>query len=206
MTEQTYSYPSQTTSRNNEELKNLVDLLSKYTDMLPNLRRELRGEDKWKDPKTGDVFWVQTTKPVFVKLDNKTRKPLRRENKLTGRKEYIPNEEAIEEVLRILRSMGVNSITPITSLEENDIIMDLREFEMKLSALLAAKQVEWGLDKEMMPLLKTQLSTMVQDARFVCKNGNLLKAIMRSVQRIEQSIEQPKSTNEYFKGRSPYKR
>lgn len=199
-------YPSQTTTNPKNEVKNLIEILSKYVEMIGQLKREMRGEDKWKDPKSGDVFWVQTTKPIFIRIDNKTRKPLKRYNRLNDREEYIPNDEAIDEILRILRSMGINSITPITSLEENEIIMDLREFEMKLAALLASKQVEWGLDKELMPLLKTQLSTLVQDARFVCKNGNLLKAIMRSVQRIEQSIEQPKSSNDIIKGRSPYRR
>lgn len=119
-----------------------------------------------------------------------------------GKVEYVPNVDAIEELLSQLKCMGINSITPLATIDNDNIMDDLKEFEKKLASLLCLKQIEWGLDKELMPMLMTKIKTIVQDARLVAKEGNLLRALMKSVQRIEQSVEQPKQQGSF----NPFKR
>lgn len=194
---------SQAQYKDMQELANLVKLLTKYGDMLNLLRREFKGESTWTSDE-GEHKWIQTTKPIFI-ISDANGTPLRRKNPVLDRQDYIPNDEAIEELISELRLMGINTITPITGLHENEIIDDLREFEMKFVAMLTLKQVEWGLDKEMMPMLVTKIKTIVKDSRYIAKDGALLRAIMKSVQRIEQSLEQPKkSIMDVMKKNSPY--
>jgi len=102
---------------------------------------------------------------------------------------FIPNDEAIEEILSMLKSMGLNQITFMTNLDEKTILDDLKEFECKLAGILALKQKMWGIDKELLPMLQTKIKTIVQDARYQACNGSTLKAIQKTVQRVEQAWE-----------------
>ena len=85
--------------------------------------------------------------------------------------------------------MGLNQVTPITKLSEEIINDDLRIFECKLAALLALKQKSWGIDKELLPMKQTQISTIVQDSRYMAMKGAILQALITSVQRVEQAFE-----------------
>ena len=66
---------------------------------------------------------------------------------------------------------------------------DLKEFEMKLAGVLMLKQKAWGIDKELLPMVQSKIKTIVQDARYQAVNGSTLKAIQKTVQRVEQSID-----------------
>ena len=89
----------------------------------------------------------------------------------------------------MLKFVGINQITPITSIGEGNILDDLREFECKLAATLCLKQKAWGIDKELLPMMQTKLKTIIQDARYMCCKGAILKALQTSVQRVEQAWE-----------------
>lgn len=178
-----------------ENLNNLSKMLMQYDDMLSLLRREFRGEVLYTD-ENGKGTWVQLTKPLFIKLDDKG-KPLRKFNPIlmdeSKRKlDYVPNDEAIDEVIMELKFFGINKITPITGLEENEIRTDLRAIACKLAAVLCLKQKEWGIDKELMPMRAEQIMTIIKDARYIPLNGNLLKALRSTIQRVEQTMEQLK--------------
>ena len=105
------------------------------------------------------------------------------------REVYIPNDEAIEEVLSMLSFMGMNPVTSLSNISEDNVLDDLKEFECKLAAILALKQKEWGLDKELLPMLQSEIKTLVQDVRFMACEGHTLKALQTTVQRVEQMIE-----------------
>ena len=96
--------------------------------------------------------------------------------------------------------MGLNQITLLTNIDENTILDDLKEFECKLAALLCLKQKEWGIDKELLPMTQSKIKTLVQDARYQACNGNTIKAIQKTVQRIEQFSEGERITRKI----SPY--
>jgi len=182
-------------------LASIASLLREADNLLPILRSEFRGEAtvQYED---GSVENIQMSKPMFIKIDYKTNKPIKTIKQYkTGPKEiYVINEEAVEELLSQLKFMGLNNITRLTNIDEKTILQDLMEFECKLAALLMLKQKEWGIDKEMLPLTITKIKTIVQDARYMCVNGSTLKAIQKTVQRIESYSEGGK------KGRSagPY--
>ena len=185
-----YYYPNQL-----QELQNTVSSLTKLllesSNTLAILRRELRGESLFQGD-DGQSHWIQLSKPTFVKTESITQRPLRERVKLpdgTEKECYIPNDEAIEEVLSMFSSMGINKITPLTNLKEDIILEDLKIFECKLAGVLCLKQKEWGIDKELLPMLQTKISTMVQDARYQSREGLVLKALQTTVQRVEQSIE-----------------
>ena len=93
----------------------------------------------------------------------------------------------------MLSFMGMNHITPLTNLSDDNVLDDLKEFECKLAALLCLKQVQWGLDKALMPVIMTKIKTVIQDARYLCVNGATMKAITQQVSRIEQVIEGDKN-------------
>jgi len=195
---QTIIPASQSIQKDSEDMKLLADfskIFLQYDEILLLLRREFRGESKFID-KTGQEYWVQTTKPAFIKLDE-NRNPIMRDNPfikdgLLPKKDYIPNDEAIDELIKMFRLCGINKITLITSLQMNEILTDLRSIACKLAATFALKQIEWGIDKELMPIQYEEIMTITKDARFIALNGNLLKTIRSSFQRIEQSIEQQK--------------
>jgi hypothetical protein len=200
------TYPNQM-SNPNSQFASLIELLSGYDNMLIALRREFRGEVLHEDDK-GNTQWIQLTKPLFIVKDNITKKALFKPNPvILDKQDYITNDEAIDELLSCLKLMGINKITPLTSLDENEIIADLNEFEKKMAALLTAKQQSWGLDKESMPMLMAKIKTIVKDARYIAKDGALLKALRSTVQRMEQvTLEQQQKGNwkNTLKSISPY--
>lgn len=192
-------YPEQ----GEQALASIASLLNQAQKLLPVLRREFRGEAIKQYP-DGSYAYIQVSKPYFVKVNPKTEKPLKRKVQrkvVKGDKNgkpkveyktveiYIPHDEAIEEVLSMLKAMGINQITPLTHLDEQTILDDLREFECKLAGVLTLKQKSWGIDKDMLPTIMSKIKTLVQDARYLSKEGHTLKAIQRTVQRIERYDE-----------------
>lgn len=168
--------------------KQLINVLTQHQDSLNELRRELRGEQLYQNEKTGQVKWVQVDKPMFV-MQDKNNQPIRVKNEETGRMDFIVNDEAIGNVIQILKSSGMNSIAPLTALNENEIIADLREIESKIAVLLFAKRKKWGIDKAEYPILVSNLKVMIKDARYRAKDGIVLKAIRTMTTRMEQTTE-----------------
>ena len=173
-----------------KSLASIAGLLRESDNLLPILRSEFKGEAtvQYED---GGVEHVQTSRPLFVEVDFKNNKPKRKiMHYRSGDKEiYVPNDEAIEQVLSILKFMGLNKITSLTNLNEKTILADLLEFECKLASLLMLKQREWGIDKELLQIMQLKIKTIVQDARYMCCNGSTIKAIQKTVQRIESYSE-----------------
>lgn len=189
----TYSYPDQLKSQA-QETASIVKIILEIPKSITGLRRTLRGEALYQSD-SGRNEWIQVVKPVFIKLDPITRQPVKKLYTFPDgevREVYLPNDEAIEELLSQLFFMGMNQITPLTNLSEDNILDDLREFECKLAGLLALKQVSWGLDKELLPLQQTKIKTLVQDARYLCANGTTMKSLSQQVSRIEQVLEETK--------------
>ena len=187
------AYPNQEDSK--QSMASISSLLREIQNLLPVLRREFRGEalQQYND---GSYSYIQVSKPYFVKIDKVSGEPIKekvkykdQDGKPYDEEVYIPNDEAIEEILSMLKSMGNNQITFLTNLSEDNILDDLREFECKLAALLCLKQKGWGIDKELLPMMQCKLKTIVQDARYLSCNGGTIKAIQKTVQRVEQSWE-----------------
>lgn len=108
------------------------------------------------------------------------------------KKKYSPiikNTEGINEILRILRFMGLNKVSILTNLNEDQINAKLRTFEMKLADLLFLKRRDWGIDKEYMPMIYHLIISIVEDAFFRAKDGNLVKTLRSTYQRVESSSE-----------------
>jgi hypothetical protein len=186
----TYSYPDQLRNQA-EQIVSTIKMLSEIPKSISTLRRTYRGEALYQ-AEDGTSQWIQVVKPSFVQLDPYTRLPLKKTIKTPDgevREVYVPNDEAIEEILSILFFMGMNQITPLTNLSEDTILDDLREIECKLAGLLALKQVSWGLDKELLPVLMSKIKTPIQDARYLCAEGSTMKALTQQVSRIEQVLE-----------------
>jgi len=188
------AYPNQS-SETEKAMASISSLIKENQNLLPVLRREFRGEalQQYED---GSYSYVQVSKPYFVKVEPITEKPVMQKvtykdgaGKDYEKEIFIPNDEAIEEMLSMLKSMGINQITILTNIDEGTILDDLREFECKLAAILCLKQKSWGIDKSMLPMLQTKIKTIVQDARYLACNGNTIKAIQKTVQRVEQSYE-----------------
>ena len=185
-----YAYPSQLQDAA-ESMASLTKLLLEVQNTLINLRREFRGEALYQ-AQDGSNHWIQVTKPLFLKVDFKTGQPIKENKKMPWGEErnvYLANDEAIEEVISMLKFAGVNQVTAIASVNEENYMDDLMEFELKLPEVLALKQKEWGIDKELLPMLQFKIKTMVQDARSLAFQGRTLKALQTSVQRVEQMIE-----------------
>jgi len=195
-----YSYPNQ--AEIEKTLASLTRILSAPNEMLTTLRRELRGEAMYQS-EDGMIHYIQVCKPLFVKTNPITEEPLKKEEKLpTGetKKLYVVNDEAIEEILSIMKHCGLNQITMMTNLNENTILDDLKEIECKVAGVLCLKQKSWGLDKELMPILMAKIKTLIQDARYTAKNGATIKALQTTVSRVEQVQE----TQQKYKLNSPY--
>lgn len=185
-----YIHPSQLQDAS-QAMASLTKLLFEVSNTLIALRREFRGEALYQ-AEDGSSQWIQISQPVFVKVDYKTNEPLKELRKMPWGEErqcFVPNDEAIEEVLSMLKFAGVNQVTAIAGIDNNNYLDDLREFECKLAACLCLKQKEWGLDKEMLPMLQFKIKTVVQDARSLALEGRTLKALQTTVQRVEQMIE-----------------
>lgn len=186
----TYIPPSQVVDLS-QTMASLTKLLLEVSNTLIALRRELRGDSMYQ-AEDGTTHWVQVSKPVFIKVNQLTGNPYKRKVKMPWGEIkfiYIPNDEAIEEVLSMLKFAGVNQITSIAGIEHDNYMDDLREFECKLAGVLALKQKEWGLDKELLPMLQFKIKTVVQDARSMALDGRVLKSLQTSVQRVEQMIQ-----------------
>ena len=184
------SYPDQLRNQA-EQIVSTVKMLAEIPKSIATLRRTFRGEALYQGD-DGTNQWIQIVKPAFVKLDPYTRQPLKNKIKMPDGEErevYLPNDEAIEEILSQLFFMGMNQITTLTNLDENTVLDDLREFECKLSALLCLKQVQWGLDKALMPIQMQKIKTIIQDSRYLCVNGSTMKALTQQVSRIEQILK-----------------
>ena len=193
-TEGGMAYPSQMMD-SRQSMASISSLIKEISNLLPVLRREFRGEglQQYKD---GTYSYIQVSKPYFVVVDKVTGIPIRQIVKYKDNNDndyekeiYIPNDEAIEEILSILKSMGNNQITILTNISEDTILDDLKEFECKLAGILCLKQKSWGMDKELLPMLQLKIKTIVQDARYLACNGGTIKAIQKTVQRVEQSFE-----------------
>ena len=197
------SYPDQIRNQA-EQIASTVRMLSEIPKSISTLRRVFRGEALYQS-EDGSNQWVQVVKPMFILLDKQTRKPIKKIIKSVDGEEkevFLPNDEAIEEVLSMLSFMGMNQITPLTNLDENTVLDDLKEFECKLAAMLCLKQVEWGLDKPLMPMIQTKIKTIIQDARYLCVNGGTMRALTQQVSRIEQVLEGGKDSKKI--NMSPY--
>ena len=201
------SQPNMTPAGQNQEaiqMASLTRLLMEITNYLQTLKMQFRGEALYQG-EDGKITWVQVTKPRFIKMDFKTGKPQRVKTKMPWGEEkllYIPNEEAIDEVLSMLYFGGVNQINPIGFNNPDNYLEDLKEFECKLAGVLCLKQEEWGLDEELLPMIQFEIKTIVQDVRSMAINGNTLKNLISTVQRIEQAIEG--GTTKKKIGGSPY--
>jgi hypothetical protein len=184
------SYPDQLRNQA-EQIVSTIKMLSEIPKSISTLRRVFRGEALYQ-LEDGSNQWVQVVKPMFILLDKQTRQPIKKKIKSQDGEErevFLPNDEAIEEVLSMLNFMGMNQITPLTNLDENTVLDDLKEFECKLAGMLCLKQVDWGLDKAFMPMIMTKIKTIVQDARYLCVEGSTMKALTQQVSRIEQVLE-----------------
>jgi len=172
-------------------MASLTKLLMDISNQLNALRMEFRGEALYQY-EDGKVEWIQVSKPVFVKMDYKSNKPLKKKQKMPWGEEkeiYVANDEAIDEIISMLKFAGVNNINPIGFNQPDNYLDDLKEFECKLAAVLCLKQKEWGLDKELLPMYQFKIKTIVQDVRSMAVNGNTLKSLISTVQRVEQVIE-----------------
>jgi len=191
-----------------QAMTSLTKMLMSLTDLLIVIRREFRGEVMVEDDK-GGTNWVQITKPTFVIVDFKTGLPKKEMktmpwgNPPEEKSVFIPNDEAIEEILSMMKLMGVNPISPLGTNTEDNYLDDLKEFECKLAAILCLKQKEWGLDKEMLPMAQTKIKTFVQDVRSLALKGKTLDALTKSVQRVEQMFE-GQDMKKRLTGGSPY--
>jgi hypothetical protein len=191
-----FSYPDQIRNQA-EQIASTVKMIIEIPKSISTLRRVFRGEALYQS-EDGSNQWIQIVKPVFILLNKTTREPIRKEIKLPSGEiinGFLPNDEAIEEILSQLFFMGMSPITPLTNLDENTVLDDLKEFECKLAGILCLKQVDWGLDKALMPMIQTKIKTIVQDARYLCVNGGTMKALTQQVSRIEQVLEGERTTN-----------
>jgi hypothetical protein len=185
-----YAYPSQMQDAG-KALASITNLLLAGSEVLLSLRREFRGEALWQG-EDGSQHWVQVTKPLFVKVTPGTRNPVKIMKVMPWKETvevYLANDEAIEEILSNLKFAGVNNITPLAATTEDNYLDDLKEFECKLASTLALKQRCWGVDKEVLSLLQFKIKTIVQDARSLAVKGRTLEALQRTIQRVEQMID-----------------
>jgi len=184
------AYPDQLRDQA-QQIASTIKMLMEIPKSISTLRRIFRGEALYQS-EDGKTQWIQVVKPMFIELDKKTREPIKNKIKMEDGEErtiFQPNDEAIEEILSQLFFMGMNNITPLTNLDEDTVLDDLKEFECKLAGVLMQKQLSWGLDKALMPMIMTKIKTPVQDARYLCVQGNTMKALTQQVSRIEQVLE-----------------
>lgn len=197
-----YQPPSSMLQNDAEEGRQLIKVLTEHETFLNILRSEFRGEQLYQ-AEDGERSWVQVDKPMFIKLD-KENKPIKVYNKKMQKWEYIVNDDAVNEVISILKSSGLNPIAPLTTLDENEIRADLLEMESKIAVLLFVKRKEWGIDKAEYPAMVGKLKMLIKDARYRAKDGIVLKALRTVTSRIEQSNEQQRSKTIGERMRSPF--
>lgn len=201
-TKQMYQPPSAVIAPDEKEGAQLIRVLTEHDNFLGLMRQELRGEQMY-ITEQGKRLWVQVDKPIFVKLD-KEDKPIKVKNKESGNEEYVCNDDAVNEILSILKSCGLNPISPLTTIDENEIRADLLEMESKVAVLLCIKRRSWGIDKAEYPTLVGKIKILIKDARYRAKDGIALKALRTITSRIEQSTEQQKQKTMGERIRSPF--
>lgn len=201
--DQSISYlPASKLHKDINDSAHLIKVLTDHVNFLENMRREMRGEQLYQD-KDGETFWVQMDKPMFIKLD-KNDQPIKRLNKKTGKQEYITNDDAVNEVISILKSCGLNPITPLTNIDENEIRADLLEMESKIAVLLTVKRKKWGIDKAEYPATVGKIKMLIKDARYRAKDGTVLRALRTITSRIEQSSDRQVQKTVGERIRSPF--
>jgi hypothetical protein len=174
----------------------LIKVLTDHENFLNIVRAEMKGEQLYQDEK-GDKIWVQVEKPMFIKLD-KLNKPLKVKNNRTGKEEYVLCDEAVNDVISILKSCGLNPIAPLTNINEEEIRADLLELESKIAVLLCVNRKKWGLAKSEYPMAVGKLKVLIKDARYRAKDGTVLKALRTITSRIERTSEPSKKKEEMF--------
>ncbi len=154
-------YPAQMYSQ--REGDQLLKVILENEDLISLLEHEFRGE----------IFVVTDTEERWIK-------------KYTP---IINSEEGINEILRILRFMGMNKVSILTNLTDEQINTKLKTFECKLADLFFLKRKEWGMNKETMPMIYELIISIVEDAFYRAKDGNLIKTLRSTFQRTEVSSE-----------------
>ena len=195
---QTYSPEESDVKR---QINSLVEILTNSNKLLQVLRHEFRGEELLQR-EDGSNIWFQISKPLFVRTNVTTEKPVRVKIKSPTSEEdvevYLPHDEAIEEILSLIKMCGLNSVTPLGTTDDKEMNLDLYEFESRLSILLTLKRKEWGIDKSLRPMVYKKIKQQVQDARSLQINGRVLKSLTQTVKHIENvQIGERKSRTPY---------
>jgi len=180
-------FPEETETK--KQIASLVEVLTGAHKILQVLRHEFRGEELIQTPQ-GENIWFQISKPLFVRTNVKTEEPLKEKVKDPYNQEveiYVPHDEAIEEILSLIKMCGLNQITPLGTTDDKEMNLDLYEFENRLSYLLTLKRKEWGIEKSLRPMVYKKIKQQVQDARTMQKDGRVLKSITQTVKRIESA-------------------
>lgn len=183
-----------------KKIDSLIEILTKAGKQLTSLRHEFRGEEMVQLP-DGTNTWIQITKPLFVRTNMKDEVPLRRRIKDGKGNEievYIAHDEAIEEILSLIKMCGLNQTTPLGTTDEKEMNLDLYEFEVRLSKLLTLKRKEWGIDKSLRPMVYKKIKQQVQDSRSLQLDGRVLKSLTQTVKHIENvQLGQAKTRTPY---------
>ena len=191
-------YPDETDTKN--QINSLVEIFTNANKLLQVLRYEFRGEELIQSA-DGDNIWFQVSKPLFVRTNVVTEEPLRVQSTTPTGQEvelYVPHDEAIEEILSLIKMCGLNQVTPLGTTDEKEMNLDLYEFESRLSVLLTIKRKEWGIDKALRPMVYKKIKQQVQDARSLQVNGRVLKSLTQTVKHIENvQIGERKSRTPY---------
>jgi hypothetical protein len=180
-------FPEETETR--RQSASLVEVLTGAHKILQVLRHEFRGEELVQT-KEGENIWFQVSKPLFVRTNTETEEAIKEKVKDPyGQivEVYIPHDEAIEEILSAIKMCGLNQITPLGTTDNQEMSLDLHEFEKVLSYLLTLKRKEWGIEKSLRSMVYKKIKQQVQDARTMQKDGRVLKAISQTVKRIESA-------------------
>lgn len=180
-----YTTASQVQSQ--KEYETLLKILLESEDLISLIDHEFRGEVLIikRDEKTGELFEVWETK----------RKPI------------INNNSAIEDIIRILRFMGLNKVSLLTNIDDRVLNNKLRDFEHRLADLFFLKRKDWNMVKEEMPINYSMIVSIVEDAIYRAKDGGLLKVMRSNFQMQEYKdtsakpgiLSQLPGTNKIFK-------
>jgi len=199
-------------NRDLSNISSISKILNSISDFPNMIRHEFRGEMLYEDNK-GNSHWVQSTKPMFIKMDYENGKPLKINQKMPWKGQdkeneikeiFVTNEEAVEEVISMMKFAGINQINPVAFNTEENFLDDLKEFECKLAGVLTLKQKSWGMDKELLPMIHFKIKTIVQDVRLLSVKGKLLQAIQTTVSRVEQFIESDNQKKKGMMNANPY--
>ena len=172
----------------------LIKVLTDHETTLDILKMQLRGEIFYQE-KDGERYFKQVDKPAFVVTDEYNN-PVKVHNPKTNQDEFVPNDEGINEIVKMLKLCGLNPVSPMTTIDENEIRADLFEMESKLAVTLFSKRKKWGIDKSLYPKTLGELKVLLKDTRYRSKDGIVLKALRTITSRIEQ--EQTHKTKPTF--------